>query len=157
MAKKNIIRLTESELKRIISESVKKILTENEEIIDEGWFDTIRDTYHDMVTSRVNPEKYQRYRQNRNYQDAMNAQQQGTNLSASQKGILRRGDEKLVQRKANSQRMMDRARSEYVDTENGRSNPYRTDATARTAQRARTKYQTYQNRNNDMQGNNNPY
>jgi hypothetical protein len=157
MNKKNTIRLTESELKRIITETVKKVLSENEEIIDEGLFDNIRDTYYDIVTSRVNPEKYQRYRQNRNYQDAINAQQQGTNLSASQKGTLRRGDEKLAQRKANTQRMLNRAKSEYIDTENGRSNPYRTDTTARTAQRARTKYQTYQKRNNDIQGNNNPY
>ena len=157
MNRKNTIRLTESKLKEIITECVKEILSVNEEILDEGWLNNIRDTYNDVVTSRVNPEKYQRYRQNRNYQNATNAQQQGNNLSASQRAAIRRGNEKLTQQKANSQRMMDRARSEYVDTENGRSNPYRTDATARNAQRTRNTYQTYQKRNNNIQGNNNPY
>ena len=118
MNRKNTIRLTESKLKEIITECVKEILSVNEEILDEGWLNNIRDTYNDVVTSRVNPEKYQRYRQNRNYQNATNAQQQGNNLSASQRAAIRRGNEKLTQQKANSQRMMDRARSEYVDTEN---------------------------------------
>ena len=110
-----------------------------------------------MVTSRVNPEKYKRYRQNRYYQNAKNAQQQDKSLSASQKAAIKRGDDKLAQRKTNSQKMTDKARSRYVDIENGRSNPYRTNATVNNAQIAKNAYQTYQKRNNNIQKGNNPY
>ena len=45
MNKKNMIRLTESQLKKVISESVKKVLTESDRI---GWSDDVWGMFEEL-------------------------------------------------------------------------------------------------------------
>lgn len=45
MNKKNTIRLTESQLKKVISESVKKVLTESDRI---GWSDDVWGMFEEL-------------------------------------------------------------------------------------------------------------
>lgn len=45
MNKKNMIRLTESQLKKVISESVKKVLTENDRL---GWSDDVWGMFEEL-------------------------------------------------------------------------------------------------------------
>jgi hypothetical protein len=48
MSKKNIIRLTESDLKKVISESVKKVLKEDENNYDPYYEELIKKEMHNL-------------------------------------------------------------------------------------------------------------
>jgi hypothetical protein len=48
MSKKNIIRLTESDLKKVISESVKKVLKEDENNYDPYYEELIKKEIHNL-------------------------------------------------------------------------------------------------------------
>lgn len=154
---KNRIILTESQLHNIIKESVQQILSEmemSEEIENEGWgrnlINGVRDMYHNITD---NTQQLSNYYQGRNYDDAVNAQKNGQQLSRRQQMALNKGNDKLQQMQNATQRRLNNKRQEYI---NGGSNTHGYSPTEKTYN-AIQGYRDANQRNSRMKNIKNPY